>query len=255
MTRRGGNKIEKTAVVCGDVQMGRGNYVGHFAVLIGPLKIGDNNRFFSHVVIGTPAQHSQVSQDSLDRYNSEKEIVIGDRNIIREFTSIHKPMQGTTRVHDDCFFLAHTHLSHDVEVFDRVTMANNCQLGGNVCVMEGATLGQGVTVHQRSTIGAHAMVGMGAVVVKDILPFSKVVGNPARFVGVNEVGMQRARFSQADMLAARMGCRCWPRLSTTGGADLEGWYWQRHPRIHKAFMEFAERRDASRKVAVSAGVA
>ena len=255
MTRRGGNKIENTAVVLGDVQMGRGNYVGHFAALIGPLKIGDGNRIFSHVVVGTPAQHSQVSQDSLDRYNAEKEIIIGNNNIIREFTAIHKPMQGVTCVHDGCFLLAHNHLSHDVEVFDRVTIASNCQLGGRVCVMEGATLGQGVTVHQRSTIGAYAMVGMGAVVVKDILPFSKVVGNPARFIGVNEIGMQRAGFSRSDMLAARKGCRDWSMSPTVGGAELEEWYARRHPRIHMAFAEFAKRRDASRKVAVSAGVA
>jgi acetyltransferase-like isoleucine patch superfamily enzyme len=54
-----------------------------------------------------------------------------------------------------------------------------CDITGNVKLERGVFLGSHVTIHQGKTIGEHAVVGMGSVVLADIAPNSVVAGNPA----------------------------------------------------------------------------
>jgi acetyltransferase-like isoleucine patch superfamily enzyme len=51
-------------------------------------------------------------------------------------------------------------------------------------VRRGASLGANATIGPGLTLGEYCMVGMGAVVTKDVPPFGLVVGNPARLVGL-----------------------------------------------------------------------
>ncbi|MBQ4162432.1 MAG: N-acetyltransferase, partial [Parabacteroides sp.] len=56
-------------------------------------------------------------------------------------------------------------------------------------VGKGATIGANATIVCGHQIGAYAMIGAGAVVTKDILPYALVVGNPSRQIGwVSEYG-------------------------------------------------------------------
>jgi UDP-N-acetylglucosamine acyltransferase len=171
----------------GRVCMGKGNIFGYNVVLKGPLLIGDNNVILDNVVIGNAPQHRSHPQGNP---NGTK-IIIGNNNVIRENVSIHKPVDTVTRIHDNCFIMCNTHIPHDAEIFNDVTITSGTNLAGFVKVMQRATLGLNVSVHQHLIIGSFAMIGMGSVVTTDIPPFKKAYGNPAQIHGFNTVGIKR----------------------------------------------------------------
>lgn len=71
-------------------------------------------------------------------------------------------------------------LTHDCVVEDFATLCAGTVLGGNVRVAQGAYLGMACAIRQGLTVGAGAMVGMGAVVLRDVGADECVVGVPAR---------------------------------------------------------------------------
>lgn len=132
-------------------------------------------------------------------------VAIGDRTTIREFVTVHGGFEAPTRIGSDSYVMAHSYVAHDCVLHDGVTLAARATLGGHTIVHEGANVGLGAITHQRITIGAYAMVGAGAVVIRDVPPFAKVAGVPARVIGVNRVGMERAGFSEREIHAVEVG--------------------------------------------------
>lgn len=180
-----GNRIHPTAIVGPEVELGDDNIVGAYAILLGPLRIGSGNWIGPHAVVGTPGE-SRGAEHPTDETPCGNGIVIGSGNVLREFSSIHQGLHDVTRVGDDCFLMAGGHLGHDVHLEDEVTVANAVMVGGHTWVGRRANLGLGAVIHQRSVIGAGAMVAMGAGVKAPIPPYATVAGSPARVSGVNE---------------------------------------------------------------------
>ena len=93
---------------------------------------------------------------------------------------------------NNCYIMAYNHISHDTCLHNNVILANNIQIGGHTTIHEFANIGLSSVIHQRSTIGSYAMVGMGTIVTKDIPPFVTVVGTPAKEASkLNEWGLKR----------------------------------------------------------------
>lgn len=78
------------------------------------------------------------------------------------------------------FALAGTIINHDDAIGAHVVCASGVKLAGQVVVEDHVYLGQGCTVRQFLKVGRNALVGMGAVVVKDVEANAVMVGNPAR---------------------------------------------------------------------------
>lgn len=119
---------------------------------------------------------------------------LGDRNIIREYVTIHRASRpdGVTRVGDDCMFMAYTHVAHDCRVGNGVIMTNGGVLAGHVRVDDGAFLSATVLVHQFVRVGRLAMLTPLSKAAQDIPPFSMAGGLRAQVHGVNIVGLRRA---------------------------------------------------------------
>ena len=83
----------------------------------------------------------------------------------------------------------HTHIyanafvGHDTIVGNCSFIANNASIGSTIVLNEGVHIGSNSTLLEKITIGEWSLVGMGSVVLKDVPPFSKIVGNPARMIG------------------------------------------------------------------------
>lgn len=187
------NIIHPTAVIGPNVKMGKGNYVGPYCVISGRVEIGDDNKFLSHVSIGAPPQHRAfvVTPESIEDKGTVR---IGSRNIFHEFVTIHQPWHDLTSLGSDCFLMAYAHVPHDAVIEDSVTIANSVQIGGHSRLMKGCTIGLSACIHQFTVIGSYAMVGMGSVVGKNIIPFNTFAGSGPKRLGVNEVGLKRLGF-------------------------------------------------------------
>ena len=207
------NNIHPTAIIDPTVQMGDGNTVGPYAVILGNCTIGDDNWIGPHAAIGTPAQmksgpHPATWSGEL----ADGAILIGSRNVIREFATVHSGTSATTSIGDDCYFMTQAHVPHDARIEDQVTLSNSAQLGGHTIIQVGANIGLGAVIHQRSLVGARAMVGMGSVVTKPLPPFAMCYGSPAKVRGGNVVGMRRAGVDESLIEGI---------VAALGGSDMD----------------------------------
>lgn len=191
------NTIHSTAVISGDVTLGEGNTVGPFVVITGPVTIGDDNWFGAGAVIGAPPELRSFEHPRRPEDSTGEGVRIGSRNVIREYAQVHQGWLAPTQLGDDLFVMNQAYIAHDCRLADRVTLTSSVLLAGHVEIGAGANLGMGASVHQRVRIGAGVMIGMGAVVTREIPPFAKAFGIPARVRGANTVGMERSGFSPA----------------------------------------------------------
>ena len=178
------------------VRIGAGTTIGPHCVLEGHTTIGQDNRIFQFNSLGA------IPQDK--KYAGEPcELVIGDRNTVREFCTLNIGSpgdRGVTRVGNDNWLMAYVHLAHDCQVGDHTIFANNAQLAGHVQVGDWAILGGFTVVHQFVKIGAHSMTAMCSLLFADLPPFVMCQGQPAQARSMNYEGLRRRGFS-AERLA------------------------------------------------------
>ena len=180
------NKIHPTALIGPQVDMGTNNIIGPGAIVVGPCEIGDSNWIGPYAVIGTPAQYQGVHHPAPWDQEVAGQVKIGDRNVFREFVTLHVSEGTSTIVEDDCYFMTQAHIPHDAYIECGVKLGNSVHLGGFVRVGKNAYIGLGAIIHQRLYVGEGAMIGMGSVVTNHVPPLSKFFGSPAKIRGFNE---------------------------------------------------------------------
>lgn len=197
------NSIHPSAQLIGDVSLGTGNTIASHVVIVGPVTIGNDNWIGTGVVIGAPPEvRSWPHPEDALTPTSGNGIVIGDRNVVREYAQIHQGWRGITRIGNDVFIMNQSYVAHDCSVEDNATLASSVLLAGHVTVGAGANLGLGTSVHQYLYVGEGAMVGMASAITRNVPPFAKIYGNPARVHGANTVGMERAGMPLETIAAA-----------------------------------------------------
>lgn len=194
-----GVSIGAYSIIGADVEIGDGTWVGPHVVINGPTRIGRDNKIHQFASLG------EAPQDK--KYNGEPtELVIGDRNIIREYVTMNRGTPtggGVTRVGNDGLFMAYIHIAHDCQIGDKVIFSNNASLAGHVHVGDQVILSGFTLVHQFCSIGAHAFTGMGSGISKDVPPYLMVAGNPAEPHGINKEGLKRRGFSPQSIQTLR----------------------------------------------------
>jgi UDP-N-acetylglucosamine acyltransferase len=190
-------EIGPYSIVGAGVEIGAGTVIGPHVVVMGPCKIGCDNRIFQFSSIG------EAPQDK--KYQGEPTwLILGDRNVIREYVTLNRGTDdgnGKTVIGSDNLFMAYSHVAHDCVIGDHAVFANAASLSGHVEVGDYAVLGGFTSVHQFTQIGSKAFCGLGSVVTQDIPPFSTAAGNRARVIGINKEGLKRTGFS-ADLIRA-----------------------------------------------------
>ncbi len=186
-------RIGPYCVIGDDVEIGEHCELMSHVVIHGVTRMGSHNRIFPFTMVGIEPQDL--------KYSGEKtRLEIGDRNIIREYASIHRGTTGgggVTRIGNDTFIMAFTHIGHDSVIGDHAMLVNAATLAGHVIVEEWAVVGALCPVHQFVRIGAHAYIGGGTTITQDVLPFSKTsASRDTHAYGLNTVGLQRRGFSK-----------------------------------------------------------
>jgi UDP-N-acetylglucosamine acyltransferase len=218
-----GAVVDPRASVHVEARLGQDVHVGPFCVVEAGAEIGDRCRLESHVVVheGTTLGPDNVVSPMASlggppqdlKYKGEPtRLVIGARNVIREFVTFSRGTPGgggRTTIGDDSLFMAYSHVAHDCQVGTGVVFANAATLAGHVQVGDEATVGAFSGVHQYCRVARHAFIGGYSVVTQDALPWVTTVGNRATTHGINLVGMRRKGMSAETIEAVK---RCYMTL-------------------------------------------
>lgn len=213
--------IHPNAIVEAGAKLGAGVEVGPFAIVGAKATLADGVKLHSHVVIRGETEigantvvHAHAVLGGGAQVRGEKgegaRLVIGADNIIREHVTMSagsKRGGGVTTVGSRGYFMAYSHVAHDCHVGDDVTFANGAQLGGHVEIGDGANLGGLSAVQQFGRIGRNAFIGGLTGVPDDVIPYGMAVGERARLLGLNLIGLKRKGLSRENIHALRAAFR------------------------------------------------
>jgi UDP-N-acetylglucosamine acyltransferase len=190
------------AIIEGPVKIGAGTVIESHACLCGPMEMGVDNFVGHGAVLGKSPQHKGYRGESTT-------LRIGDGNVFREHVTIHRGTiagGGETRVGHRNVFMIGAHLGHDGQVGNDCTLVNGTLVGGHVELSDGCILSGHCAVQQRVRVGRLAMLGGLGSVTKDIPPF--VIQQGYNCVsGLNLVGLRRAGIASQTIAALREAFR------------------------------------------------
>ena len=188
-------RVGPYAVIGANVRIGAGTTIGPHVVIDGYTTIGERNRIFQFASVGAEPQ-------DLKYHGEASRLVIGDRNIIREFATLNPGTEGgglVTSVGDGNLFMVYSHVAHDSRIGNRCILANSATLAGHVTLEDYVIVGGLAAIHQFVRVGESAIIGGGAMVIHDVPPFCNASGDRARLRGLNLVGLRRRGFTAAQI--------------------------------------------------------
>lgn len=209
--------IHPTAVISESATIGENVTIGPFCVVDDNVTIGDGCILKSHVVVrGTTRigknnkffQFSSIGEDCQDKkYAGEPtELIIGDDNEFREGVTVHRGTvqdESVTIIGSRGLFMVNAHIAHDCVLGDDIIVANNCAIAGHVHIDDFVIVGGAVGIHQFCKIGAHAFLGAGGIILRDVPPFVMVSGHKNIPQGINSEGLKRRGFDKDEVLAIK----------------------------------------------------
>lgn len=197
--------IHDTAVVHSRAELEPGVEIGAFSIIGPDVKIASGTIIEPHVVVG---QWTTIGRDCRicsgatlggrpqdHKFADERSfLVIGDRNIIREYVSIHRSTgeENSTVIGNDNMLMAYCHIGHNCNLGNGIMMANMVGISGHVIIEDKAVFGGMVGVHQYVRIGQLAMIGGYSKVVQDVPPFMMADGRPTKVYDLNVIGLRRS---------------------------------------------------------------
>jgi len=210
-------QVHPTAIIEPGAELSASTRIGPYCHVGAKVMLGEEVELLSHVVVagrtsigaGTrifPFASIGHQPQDLKYHGEDSALVIGERNTIREYVTMNPGTAGggmTTRIGNNCLFMACVHVGHDCQLGDNIIMANHATLAGHVTVGDYAGFAGLSAVHQFCRIGPHAYVGGMTGVERDVIPYGLVMGDRARLAGLNMVGLQRRGFSREDIQALR----------------------------------------------------
>ncbi|GFE95339.1 MULTISPECIES: acyl-ACP--UDP-N-acetylglucosamine O-acyltransferase [unclassified Gluconobacter] len=223
-------EIHATALVDERARIGENVRIGPWCIVGPHVTLGDGVHLHASVIVdGHTTLREEVEvypfvtigmapQDL--KYAGEPTLCeIGARTIIRENVTIHRgTAQGhaLTKIGASCLIMANAHVAHDCVLGDRVIIVNNVVMGGHVEIADDAKVMGSAALHQFVRIGRGAVVGGVCGVEMDVIPYGSVLGNRARLVGLNWIGLKRSGVGPEEMQAMRRAFRTlYPRHGST----------------------------------------
>jgi|TARA_B100001093_G_scaffold58134_1_gene49183 UDP-N-acetylglucosamine acyltransferase len=200
--------IDKDAKISKNVRIGPFCYIGPNVELLeevelvsnvhieGNTKIGKGTKIFPFASIGTQPQDLKFK-------NEKNSLLIGEKNIIREYVTINPGTEGggsETIIGNECLFMISSHIAHDCKIGNSVIIANNVPLGGHVTIEDSVVIGGNSAVQQFTRIGRLAMIGGMTGVLKDVTPFGLSIGNRNYLQGINLIGLRRKKYDNKKIM-------------------------------------------------------
>ena len=206
------NNIHPTAIVSKNASIGKDITVAPYAILEDDTEIGNNceigpyavlykgARLGKKVKIKQAASIAHVPQDL--KFGGEDSVfIVGDNTVIHEYVTLHRGTKetGKSQVGKNCLLMAYCHVAHDCSIGDNCILANTVQIAGHVHIEDWVILGGIASVHQFVIIGQHSMIGASSYITQDVPPYIIVAGTPAKYFGLNVIGLTRRGFSNEEI--------------------------------------------------------
>ncbi|HEY2034116.1 MAG TPA: acyl-ACP--UDP-N-acetylglucosamine O-acyltransferase [Rhizomicrobium sp.] len=213
--------VHPTAIVEDGAKLGASTEIGPYCIVSRDVTLGEGVRLLSHVIVtgktsiggGTVIHSHAVIGGEAQIYNNnapEARLEIGSGNTIREAVTISlgsKKGRGITRVGNNCFFMAGSHIGHDCHVGNNVTLANGAMLGGHFDVGDGVIMGGLAAAQQFGRVGRYAFISGLSGISTDVIPYGMAIGLHARLGGLNLIGLRRRNIPRANIHALRAAYR------------------------------------------------
>lgn len=175
-----------------EVTLGKGTKLISSVTIMNATTLGEDCLLYPGAILGGTPQDF--------KYRGEKPtLVIGDRCTFREGSTVHIGTAGghsTTTLGNDVYLMCTAHVGHNCIIGNNVTIINTTGLAGHTTVEDGVTISASCGIHQFCRIGTKSMIGAGSTVTNDVLPYTTVIGDRAKTVGVNEEGLRRSGWSK-----------------------------------------------------------
>ena len=190
-------KIGPYCVIGPNVKIGNNTIIDSHVNIMGNTEIGNNNKIYPFSSIGNEPQDL--------KFNGEQtKLIIGDKNIIREYVTINpgtKGGGGETKVGNNCLLMISSHIAHDCKIGNNVIIANNVPIGGHAHIGDNVIIGGNSAVQQFTRIGKMAMIGGMTGVLNDVIPYGLSMGNRNFLQGLNLIGLRRKEIPNKEILS------------------------------------------------------
>lgn len=191
--------VEKSAFVHPAAKIHETAYIGHFAVIEDGVVVGANSTIGHHSVLRSNTiigsyvsikSHCVIGEDGFGFVKDVDDISIriphigwveiSDHADVGSFTTVCRGTLGATRIMNNAKVDDHVHIAHNVTIKERAMVVACAEVSGSTVVGEDAWLAPGCLLRDAIIIGRDVVVGMGAVVTKDVPDGAVIVGNPGR---------------------------------------------------------------------------
>lgn len=176
-----GVSVGQFVVIEAGVVIRRGARIDHHAVLRTGVQVGEDSRIGSHTSIGGPGFGFEMDEEGVPvRIGHRGGVVIGRDVEIGQHCSIAQGTIEPTVIDDqvkidDCVFIA-----HNVHIGRASYVIAGAEISGSVRIGERVWISPEATVINKVSIGDDALVGIGAVVTRDVEHNTVVAGVPAK---------------------------------------------------------------------------
>lgn len=213
--------VHPTAIVEDGAILGAGVEVGPYSIVGREVSLGDGVRLLSHAIvtgrtsIGTDTiihPHAVLGGEAQIQKNSSPEarLEIGSGNVFREGVTISQGSakgHNLTRIGDNNFFMAGSHIGHDCIVGNNVTLANGVVIGGHFEIGDGVIMGGLAAAQQFGRVGRYAFVSGLSGISTDVIPYGMAIGLHVRLGGLNIIGLRRRNIPRPNIHALRSAYR------------------------------------------------
>ena len=192
--------------------IGDGTNIGNNATITGRTTLGKNNKIHSYALLGSEPQDLKYDGE-------DSELIMGDNNTVREFSSVNKGTTGggnKTIFGNNNLVMSHVHIGHDCIFKNNCVVVSGCVIGGHVEVDDDVIIGGGSSIHQFVKIGEYAMLAGGSVLLSDLPNYCMAQGNPSSLRGLNLTGIRRKLKPHIDPLR-----RAYKEIFTSGDSMRE----------------------------------